>query len=376
MLMKSYLRKSVMVLAGIGITPIALLAQTPPPPPTDPSAIGGAMVISEDDKAWGELSLERRAMETSRMQSKDGEQSRADLLARSKSLADRARQFYAKHPNHPMAGEARKLEVFSLIEAREKGDKGEGKRLERQVETLRKDPAVPASIRAQAAAAYDFTSAILPLRGAAERMTATVDVARKLAKEFPAEPQAYEALLAVAKASPKEDAEKLAREIVESPAPEAAKKSAQLLLDRHALVGRTLASVIGEAGDSVLAELPAGLPVVVYSWATWGPGSIEFGRMIQARRFAAIGVCLDENTEEAATVAHQVGMGGKLAYDSKGLSGELAERLKFSTAGQIYLVDADGVIRDVRGGEDLETKLAAFDFRTPVINPTAKELRP
>jgi hypothetical protein len=133
---------------------------------------------------------------------------------------------------------------------------------------------------------------------------------------------------------------------------------------------------MGEAGGSLLAELPPGLPLVVYSWATWGPGSIEFGRMIQARRFSAIGVCLDENTEEAATVAHQAGLGGKLAYDAKGLSGSLAERLKFSTAGQIYLVDAAGVIRDVRGGEDLEIKLTALDFRTPVINPTPEQLRP
>lgn len=376
MRMKTSIRKSVTVLAGIVVTPIALLAQISPTPPVDPSAVRGSTSLSEEDKAWEALTLEKAGMDAARMDQRAGEQSRAALAARSKSLADRARNFHAAHPNHPLAGEARKLEVFSLIEAREMGDVGEGKRLEKQVEVLRKDPAVPASIRAQAAAAYDFSSAILPLKDAAERMNTTVEVARKLAKEFPAEPQAYEALLAVAKASPKEDAEKLAREIVESPAPEAAKKSAQLLLDRHGLVGRTLVSVMGEAGGPLLAKLPPDSPVVVYSWATWGPGSIQFGRMIQARRFAAVGVCLDENTEEAATVAHQTGMGGELSYDAKGLVGGLAERLKFSTAGQIYLADAEGVIRDVRGGEDLENKLTALDFRTPVINPTAKELRP
>ena len=365
-----------MVLSGIVVTPIALLAQTPPAPPIDPSAASGATVIAEDDKAWDALTLEKLEMDTARMDRKDGGPSRVALATRSKSLADRARQFYAKHPNHPRAGEARKLEVFSLIETQEMGDAGESKRLEQQVETLRKDPAVPSSIRAQAAAAYDFTNALRPLAGMSERMNATVNVARKLALEFPGEPQAYDALLAVAKASPKEDAEKIAREIMESSAPESAKRSAQLLIDRHGLVGRTLASVMGEPGNPLLAGLPPGLPVVVYSWATWGPGSIEFGRMIQARRFAAIGVCLDENTEEAALVAHQAGLGGKLAYDTKGLSGSLAERLKFSTSGQIYLVDAAGIIRDVRGGDGLEDKLTALDFRTPAINPTAEELRP
>ena len=98
--------------------------------------------------------------------------------------------------------------------------------------------------------------------------------------------------------------------------------------------------------------------------------------MIQARRFAALGVCLDEDTTTAGKTEHQLGLGGQQIYDPKGLQGTVATRLKISAAGQIYFVDREGVIRDVRGGTDFESKLSAFAFQTPVLNPTPDQLRP
>jgi hypothetical protein len=231
-------------------------------------------------------------------------------------------------------------------------------------------------IRAQAAAAYDFTHTLHGVADQAERKKSTESVARKLLQEFPGEPQAYQALLAVAKASDQPKSEQLTRELIAAQtAPDEVKASAQVILDRFGLMGQSLVAVLADDKEGVGAVLPAKQPVILYSWATWGPGSIELGRMIQARRFAAVGVCLDEDTKQAVKTANALGLGGKHFYDPDGWRGKLATRLKFSTAGQIYLVDADGIIRDVRGGDDLEAKLKALGFSTPpLVVPSISEL--
>ncbi len=361
-----------LVLAGL---PLALRSQATGSPPPTAAAPWTIAPSAAADQAWAALLAENKAADDAMFAGNAAGKSRADFANHGKSAAERARKFYTKHPDHPQAAEARKLEVFSLIEAVENDDPSEGRRLDGLVDTLRKDSATPVKTRAQVAAAYDFTKALHTLKARGDRMEATAATARKLAREFPEEPQAYEALLAVARASDQEKAGQIAYEVVASRAPEHLKQAAQTLLDRHALVGRSLATVLGDDGAALVASLPPATPVIVYSWATWGPGSLELGRMIQARRFAAVGVCLDENTAEAGKVERQAGLGGKHAYDAKGLGGTLADRLKFSTAGQVYLVDAGGVIRDVRGGDGLEAKLTSLGFSTPaLIVPSITEL--
>lgn len=372
--MKSALRKILVAVAGVTLLPLLWSAQTgsnPPPILPLPEWPAG----SQGKRDWEDLvELRKQAEPDGRIT--DRAEARMARIAGNHSVADKAKEFYTRHPGDALAAEARRVEILSLIDALEAGDASSSGRLEGAVSVLRSNNQIPTQIRAQGVAAFEFTRGLRDVRGFQARLDATERIARDLIREFPGESPPYEALWAVARARPQEESAKLAREILTSDAQARFKAAAQTLLDRYALLGRDLKSALDESGLKALAKLSTGMPLIVYSWSTSEPGSLEFGRMIQARRFAALGVCLDEDTEAAGKVARSLGLGGEHLFDDNGLQGLAVARLKFSAAGQIYLVDEAGVIRDVRGGEDLEAKLAALGFRTPVINPTPEQLRP
>lgn len=368
--MKYAVLKTLLATASVTLAPLFLSAQPlSESPPNVPRTERPA--DSQRERDWQELLEYRRQTETS-----SGADAQAARISSHRSVADKAREFYTRHSDDTLAAEARRIEVLSLISALEAGDAAGSSRLEQAVFALRNNPQIPNPIRAQGVAAFEFTRGLRDVNGFRARLDATERIARSLMREFPGESPAYEALWAVAKARPQEDSARLTQEILSSDAPVGLKAAAQALLDRYALIGQPLASTLDESGAKALAKISKGVPLIVYSWASSGPGSLEFGRMIQARRFAALAVCLDEDTMEAGRIARSQGLGGEHLFDEDGLQGPVATRLKFSAAGQIYLVDEAGVIRDVRGGEDFESKIAALGFRTPAINPTAAQLRP
>ncbi|HET7536090.1 MAG TPA: hypothetical protein VFJ90_06535 [Candidatus Didemnitutus sp.] len=335
------------------------------------SANPSALLNNSADQDWQALVAAEAAAHDAAdavLAPKNGKQAAIQQSASgAKGVADLARDFYTKNPDHPKANEARKVEVFALIDSVQIGDRTAETRLDGLVTDLRSDPKVPVKLRAQCAAAHDFTATTRKARDRAERFKNVEQTGRSLIKEFPGEPQGYEALFALCQASNPAKAQALASELAGSDAPAEIKFGATVLLQRLALVGHSLAEVLGPEGAALFSGQPSGEPVVVYSWASWGPGSLDFARMIQARRFAAIGICVDADVEKAKLLAAGGGLGGKHSYDSGGLDGVLASRLAFSAPGQIYFVDSSGVIRDVQGGVDLENKFTQFGFKTPVL---------
>ena len=279
-----------------GCVGVAVFAQSIPsdnPPPFDKLPPPTA-----DDLAWDELLTTKKSAEKSTGQlpheANARKQAKADRAAKHATLADKAKAFYTARSNYYWADEARRLEILSLIQTEEDGDDSVDKRLAKAVKDLRADTQVSSKIRAQGAAAYEFTRAVHGANGESARRNAIEKTARKLIAEFPTEAPGYEALLALSKAGHGGSAKtaQMAKEIAGSQAPAEIKSNAQILADCFALVGTSLASALGSEGTSLISRLPTDQPVIVYSWATWGPGSIELGRMIQARRFAAIGICV------------------------------------------------------------------------------------
>lgn len=325
---------------------------------------------SPDDIAWRELVESKISADREFKQLPAQANARAAEVARragkSIDFADRAKVFYETRPDHSMAAEARRLEIVGLIQAEEDGDRSISKRLEKAISELRGNTKIPQSTRAHASAAFEFTRGA---RGKKQKdaLEAVEKSARSLMVEFPGEAPAYEAILAVAEAVPLEKSRALAAEIAGSGAPAEVRLAAQVLVARYGLVAKSLTSELTAEATEQVRKLRSGDPTIIYSWATWAPGSIELGKMLQARRFNAVGVCLDEDLPAARLVRRRHNLGGEHIFDEKGRSGELAAKLKFSTAGQIYLVDAAGVIRDVRGGENLEAKLKELGFKTPPI---------
>lgn len=372
--MKFVVLKSVPSVLLFLALPLSLAAQAGLPTRIDDPVASGLPPTSAADVEWQSLLLTKKAAE----RSDDFEPS--DLAARNlkretrsdlrSKVASEARKFYTSHPNHPFVSEARKLEVLALIEAVEEGEKGETKLLEMRVEAIRSDQSVPSQTRAHVVSAYKFTTAVRGMIDDKLRKAAVEKTARELIKEFPGEAPGYQALLALARAGNSDQAKSLAQIIVSSPAPALIRAGAQTILDREALVGRSLAEVLGQDDLQILTKAGATYPAILYSWASWGSRSLEFGRMIQWRQFNAISVCLDEEIQAAEFAQSQSKLAGLCLYDAAGRNGRLAKALKFDGPGQIYLIDAQGVIRDVRGGEPhLEGKLKAYDIVSAIPEP-------
>lgn len=277
--------------------------------------------------------------------------------------ADRAKDFYTQHPAHAKAAEARLVEVRALVAANQAGDATTEGRLISTVQTLRGDQAVPATLRVQAVSAYAFPKAMRGSQSRAERLAAAVLVARSLAAEFPDQPQGPESLVNLAVGSDEATARSLTNEVLAMPAPPAIKQVARAFLARLDLVGKPIAAEIAGAGLAAdKAGLTAGRPTVIYTWAVGSPGSLRLAADLKKLNPAAniIGLNLDQDTKTAEALARKEGLIGAMVYDERGLEGALAQRLKTRGAPQVILVDAQGIIREVRGESDLAKKIQAL----------------
>jgi len=179
--------------------------------------------------------------------------------------------------------------------------------------------------------------------------------ARRLLTAFPDEPGGYEALLREADNNPDiEHAKGLAQELLAmEKAPSAIKQAAQLLHDRALLVGRPLQEVVNEAwGETGIFAEAGGRPVVIYTWASWSPGSLE-----QARDLAKVlpseatlfGLGLDAETPAALALLEEHPAPGAQLTEPPRKAGQLARVLQVGKSSPIYIINAEGIFIDVAG---------------------------
>jgi hypothetical protein len=322
--------------------------------------------MSEGDRVWLDVQAAAFMPDFSAQLPGDPAARKAALADRAVVFlraADRAKDFYTRYPDHAKAGEAKLTEVRALVAASQMGDATLEGRLTATVQALRGDRSVQTALRVQAVSAYAFPKALRGAKDRAERLDAMAQVARSLAVEFPDQPQGAESLVNLAAGSDEATARNLANEVLAMPATPAIKQSAQTLLARLDLVGKPLAAEIDGADlASAKATLTAGRPTIIYTWATWSPGSLRLAADLKKLSAAAnfVGLNLDEDTATADALAQKEGLIGQMVYDQRGREGALAQRLKVRGAPEVFLVDAQGVIRDVRGETDLAKKLQSL----------------
>lgn len=284
--------------------------------------------------------------------------SASERAAKATRLADQAKDFYSKNPGHPKALEARSMEAHQLIEAVDfGGDDTVRKRMEVTVDKMRKDQTVPVQMRVVIAGAHDFSTSIRQCTKTEQVTLALEKVARGLMAEFPDQPQGYESLLTVARERDEPQAKALARELLRSSASAFVKEGAQTLLDQFALIGRDLGGVLKQAGAKAM---QSGKPTVIYSWAGWSPNSLTLAAFLSSKNLTGINliaVNLDQDVAAAKKIAGDRSLPGLMNFDPLGPKGPLAAALKFNGAPQVYVTDAQGVIRDVRGLDNLDQKL-------------------
>ena len=275
-------------------------------------------------------------------------------------LADQARDFYRRFPQDSRAREARKLEVTALLGATIDGNPATEARLQAMALAFESDSGNSERDRAIVAGFHYFHVASRNIRRPADEPVLFEGVARRLMQEFPTQPQGYESLLTLAHRNDEAQSRALANELLGSAAADGVKAEAQKLLTQLGLKDCPLSSVA-----PALAGALAGKPAVIYVWASWSPDSLALAQMLGTRRLDAatwIGLNVDDASgQDAARKAAAAGQfPGQQMYDNRGMAGPLAASLGVSSVPWVCLVDSQGVIRDVRGLDDLATKLALW----------------
>jgi len=286
-----------------------------------------------------------------------GQGANISAAQQSLALADQARGFYLQFPQDVHARDAKKLEVTALLGATIKGNPGTEVRLQAAALAFEGDSGNPESDRAIVAGFNYFHLASQKVKQPADEPVLFEGVARRLMQEFPAQPQGYESLLTLAYSDGEAQSRSLANELVGSAAPDDVKAGAQKLLTQLALKDHLLSSVA-----PALAGALAGKPAIIYVWASWSPDSLALAQMFGTRQLdgaAWIGLNVDDaSVQDAARQAAAAGkFPGQQIYDKLGIQGTIATSLGVSRVPWVCLVDSQGVIRDVRGLDDLATKL-------------------
>lgn len=287
----------------------------------------------------------------------DGESPSAATLI---TEADGYKAFYSQYPNHTQARNARCLEALALVKAWLQGDTSQATRRAALVASVRTDKSVSAPLRAQLFAFSDSVGIEKQSwTSRDDKMAAYAQATRALIAEFPEMPNGYESLMYIARDSSDTAGPALAKEVLSmSAAPAWVRSAAQVIADRFALIGQSLPGIatpmLGAGSPFASAS---GHSIVVYSWATSNPASVLRAKATAAKAPAGavvVGVCLDSGDASSAKAqAAAQALPGTQLYDSLGVKGALAQALKFTSPGFIYLAGTDGVIRSVSLQDDL-----------------------
>lgn len=269
------------------------------------------------------------------------------------AAADQCRDFGTKHATHKRASDSQCLEAIMLTRAWQSGDDAQKGRRTSAIQKELHDKTVTPQLRAELMALVDsVTVAKTPNLSRDQILSAHADSARGLITEFPDLPVGYYTLASIARDSAETQATAIAREILAmKAAPAPAKVSAQTILDRTALVGKSLrALTVPVTGVSATFNSSAGHPTLVYSWTANDLVGLQKAKKLVAKAPAGtvvIGVCLDTQVADAKAAAATNALPGSQLYDVLGRKGALAQALKLNDTGIIYVADSAGLIRTV-----------------------------
>lgn len=280
--------------------------------------------------------------------------------------ADLAREFYQKYPDHPKAKEARSKEIRLAETSVKLGNTN----MVARVEELIKSPDVPeedrlklrlSRIQAEAAQQRD--------KGMEIYLYVLETGAKQLLKEFPKRPEAGNMLVQVVMAAAQEGdvdrVRRLATEIEGLDLPVATKNMVHAQLRRFDAVGKPFVFIaLGMDGKEINLENLRGKVVLIDFWASWcGPCMAEvpnlkklYGRY-RSEGFEIIGVNLDEDVDTLKSTVEKNGMYWLHHFDGANPEGGWARKYSISSIPTMWLIDKQGVLRELNAREDLEEKL-------------------
>jgi len=338
--------------------------------------LSGQDKLSEADKAWAAYELaatppkrpaEWAVTEPTREQVIAFQRNNAELAGRA---ADLAREFYTKFPGDARAVEARRKELQLTEVAVQLGKEDKRARL-REIRLARaKSMDLPEDERFRLRLQVVQDDGAAQQEGGINAKLNTLEAgARELMKEFPGRKEAGNLLVQIAlTALQNEDmarARRLGMEVEASNLPEESKKLLRQRLKRFDLVGQRF-FFMGPAMDGSVIDLDnlKGKVVLLDFWASWcGPCIAEMPNLkelyaeLRPKGFEIIGVNMDEDKAKMKEVVDKFRITWPQHFDGDNPEGGWAAKLGIISFPTMWLVDRQGILRELDATEDLAGKV-------------------
>lgn len=298
------------------------------------------------------------------------EASQYDQCNQNLERARRFRKFRENHAGSKWDCKSKREEARCLLQAGYTGDETEELRRNQLVAELRGDERLSAEEQsALVASAENLKVVRRRLKPGPERMAAFESVARELIREFPTVEMPYVSLIQIARHSPHERAVAIYADLLASNAPVHLKKMVERLRSREALVGQSLATLLGDAthGTEAFRSVP-GKNLVLYTWSANSPASLELARAagsLAPLNSVVVGVNVDGESKSAAMVAESRGLPGEQLYVAQGDMNALASSLLLDEPAMIYLGDTRGVLLSVSAQFGVPSSFAVLTAPNP-----------
>jgi thiol-disulfide isomerase/thioredoxin len=338
------------LLASTGLSrTVAEVKPKPAPAEQDNSAVG--------DKEWQELLKASRPPNPpadwnnhtpSAAELADFAKKRSELADQ---VADKAKEFYTKFPNHANASAAKQKE----------------KEFRQVADSQKPEPAPDAKdakfierVRAVQKAAMDRHS-----EGMEVMMAQFESGVRDLMKEFPERSEVYELLYSVAANSPADKTRALVKEITASSASDRTKEAASALLKKMDLLGHPLdLKFTALDGRNVDLSKMTGKVVLIDFWATWcGPCIGELPHVKEAysnlhdKGFEIVSISFDQSKEKLESFIKKEKMEWPQYFDGEGWGNKIGKVYGINAIPSMWLVDKKGNVRDLNARDDLAGKV-------------------